>query len=230
MGGNLKHADYPSFKWPLRRFKDYMTGQMEKEGVQVLLNTPADRELLQRGNYDVVVAAMGSEPVRPAISGADGPNVRFAAEVYGGGEEKLSGEVVVIGGGEIGVETALYLCELGKHVTVLEMQMELIMDAPHAHYKDMVRAYWQKQSNFRYQCGVTVTAIERDGVRYTDWQGKEKKLFCGDVLLSVGARPLAREAMEFAGCAPRTYVIGDCDTVANVQRAMRSAYGVAASL
>lgn len=230
LGGNLRHADHPSFKWPLRQFKDFMAGQMERLGVEVRLNTPATRQLIQAGGYDVVAVAVGSEPVRPSIPGADRENVHFAAAIYGRLERELSDELVLIGGGEIGVETALYLCELGKRVTVLEAQPELIADAPHAHYKDMVRAYWKKQPNFSYQCGVHVTAIEADGVCFTDRQGQEQKCFCGDVLLSVGARPLTEHAMEFSGCAPRMYVIGDCDRVANVQRAMRSAFGAALSL
>lgn len=229
LGGNLKHADHPSFKWPLRQFRDFMAAQMDRLGVDVRLNTRADREMILAGDYDVVAAALGSQPARPPIPGAEGDNVSFAAQIYGGGEAALPDELVVIGGGEIGVETALYLCELGKKVTVLEQLPELIADAPHAHYKDMVRAYWRKQPNFRCQCGVTVTAIEPDGVRFTDWKGGSHKLPCGGVLLSTGARPLAEEAMEFAGCAPRFYALGDCGGVGNVQRAMRSAFGAAMS-
>ena len=136
----------------------------------------------------------------------------------------------MIGGGEIGVETALYLCELGKKVTVLEMLPELIADAPHAHYKNMVHNYWRNQPNFHFQCGVTVTSIDPDGVNYTDWKGEQHKIACGDVLLSIGTRPLAEEAMEFAGVADKMFVIGDCETAANVQRAMRSAFGIAVSI
>ena len=69
------------------------------------------------------------------------------------------------------VETALYLCELGKRVTVLEMLPELIADAPHAHYKNMVHNYWRKQPNFHFQCGVKVTSIDPDGVNFTDHKG-----------------------------------------------------------
>ena len=86
-------------------------------------------------------------------------SVHFASKIYGAMEDQLSDDIVLIGGGEIGVETALYLCELGKRVTVLEMLPELIADAPHAHYKNMVHNYWRKQPNFHFQCGVTVTSV-----------------------------------------------------------------------
>lgn len=230
LGGQLKHADYPSFKWPLKQFKNFMIGQMGKLGVQVLLNTRATPELLSGKGYDVVAVAVGSTPSAPPMPGIDGPNVHFAAQIYGSLEDRLSDEIVMIGGGEIGVETALYLCELGKRVTVLEMLPELIADAPHAHYKNMVHNYWRNQPNFRFQCGVTVTSIDSDGVNYIDHRGQPHKIVCGDVLLSIGSRPLTDEAMSFAGVADRMLVLGDCDRVANVQRAMRSAWSQAVTL
>jgi pyruvate/2-oxoglutarate dehydrogenase complex dihydrolipoamide dehydrogenase (E3) component len=230
LGGQLKHADYASFKWPLKHFKNFMIEQMDKLGVDVKLNTKATKEMLMGQGYDVVVVAIGSTPTKPRMPGIDGENVHYASKIYGTMEDKLSDEIVMIGGGEIGVETGLYLCEIGKKVTVLEMQPELIADAPHAHYKNMVHNYWRNQPNFRFQCGVTVTSIDPDGVNYTDHKGEHHKVNCGDVLLSIGTRPLAQEAMEFAGVADRMFVIGDCDTAANVQRAMRSAFGIAVSL
>ena len=230
LGGQLKHADYASFKWPLKHFKNFMIAQMDKLGVEVRLNTRATKELLAGQGYDVVVVAIGSTPTKPNMPGMDGANVHYASQIYGTMEDRLAEEIVMIGGGEIGVETALYLCELGKKVTVLEMLPELIADAPHAHYKNMVHNYWRNQPNFHFQCGVTVTSIDPDGVNYTDWKGEQHKIACGDVLLSIGTRPLAEEAMEFAGVADKMFVIGDCETAANVQRAMRSAFGIAVSI
>ena len=230
LGGQMKHADYPSFKWPLKHFKDFMITQMDKLGVNVQLNTFATPELLSGKGYDVVVAAVGSVPSAPALPGIDGANVHYASKVYGEMEDKLSDEIVMIGGGEIGVETALYLCEVGKHVTVLEMLPELISDAPHAHYKNMVHNYWRKQPNFRFKCGVKVTSIDPDGVNYTDYKGETHKIACGDVLLAIGSRPLADEAMKFAGVADRFVAIGDCQQAANVQHAMRSGWSAAVNL
>lgn len=229
LGGQLKHADYPSFKWPLKQFKNFMAAQMDKEGVKVLLNTPATREMLEKEGYDAVALAIGSKSVAPPIPGADGENVSFAADVYGHAEE-LPDEIAVIGGGDIGVETALYLCELGKKVTVLEMLPELIADAPHAHYREMVRAYWRKQPNFNYWCGVKVDAIESDGVRYTDHKGESHKLDAKAVLLAIGTKARTDEAFALHGAAPKTFVLGDCDTAGSVQRAMRTAYAAAVTL
>lgn len=230
LGGQLCHADYPTFKWPLRQFKEFLIRRQEECGVRLLLNTEAAPDALRAEGFDVIAVAAGSEPSAPPIPGADGPNVFFASGIYGSCEDRLGDPVIVIGGGEIGVETALYLCELGKRVMVLEMLPELIHDAPHAHYKNMVRDYWRRQPNFRYRCGVVCTAIDADGVRYLTHDGKEEKSFGESVLIATGTKPRADRTMSFAGCAPRVFAIGDCDEAGNVQKAMRSAYGMAMSL
>jgi 2,4-dienoyl-CoA reductase-like NADH-dependent reductase (Old Yellow Enzyme family)/thioredoxin reductase len=230
LGGQLLHADYPSFKWPLRQFRDFLAAKTMAGGIHVFLGTEATPDLLSAEGYDVIAVAAGTKPTRIPLPVADASNVYFASRIYGRDESALGNQVVVIGGGDIGVETALYLCELGKSVMVLEMLPELLADAPKAHYKNMVRDYWMKQPNFRYKCGVRCTAIDADGVNYTTYDGKQEKALCDSVLLAVGTKSRVETVMAFAQCAPRVIAIGDCDRVGNVQTAMRSAFGAAMSL
>ena len=229
LGGMLKHAKYPSFKWPLRQFMEYMIKQMDKEGVKVRLNTKATPELLAEGEYEVLGLALGAEPSSLPLPGKDGANVGYAANIYGH-EDELGKNVTIIGGGEIGVETGLYLAELGHLVTVLEMQYDLILDAPHAHYRNMVVNYWRHTANFAYQAGVTCTAIDPDGVRYLDPDGNEKKQQADNVLLAIGMKSKSDEAMELAAAVPYSVVIGDCDKPGNVQKCMRTAFGAASQI
>ena len=226
LGGMLKHADYPAFKWPLKQFKNFMAAQMEKEGVTVHLNTAATPELLEAGSYEVVALALGAAPTALPLPGADGPNVAYAAEIYGH-EDMLGENITIIGGGEIGTETGMYLADLGKKVMVLEMEDDLILDAPTAHYRSMVVGYWLKQENFAYKGGVTCTAITPEGVTYRTPEGRTELWRADNVLLAVGMRPLVDEAEALLHAAPYTVVIGDCDRPGNVQKAMRSAFAAA---
>ncbi len=229
LGGMLKHSKYPSFKWPLRHFMEYMIREMDRLGVHVRLNTTAARDLLAKENYEVLALALGAEPSSLPLPGKDGKNVSYAANIYGH-EDTLGRNVTIIGGGEIGVETGLYLAELGHLVTVLEMQYDLILDAPHAHYRNMVVNYWRHCENFAYQAGVTCTAIEPDGVRYLDPNGKEQKQLADNVLLAIGMTSRSDEAMALSSAAPYSVVIGDCDAPGNVQKCMRAAFGVASQI
>ncbi len=117
LGGLLKIADSVSFKWPQRDFKNYLIRQIGKSNVKVRLNTEATPELLKRERYDVLLAAVGAEPVVPPIPGVDSKTVVFAQDVYGN-EASLAPKVVVIGGGEVGVETGMHLAEKGHDVTL----------------------------------------------------------------------------------------------------------------
>ncbi len=229
LGGMLRHANYPSFKWPLRQFMEYMIAEMDRLGVHVQLNTRATKEILSAGEYQVLALALGAEPSSLPLPGKDGANVAYAANIYGN-EETLGKNVTIIGGGEIGVETGLYLAELGHLVTVLEMQYDLILDAPHAHYRNMVVNYWRHTENFAYRAGVTCTAIEPDGVSYNDPDGNPQKQYADNVLLAIGMKSKSDEAMELASAVPYSVVIGDCDKPGNVQKCMRSAFGTASQI
>lgn len=229
LGGMIRHADYASFKWPLRRFKDYLIGQMDKLGVDVRLNTRATKEMLLADGYDMVAVAVGAHPIAPPFPGKDLPNVFYGMTCYGQ-QDKLGDTVAVIGGGEIGVETALWLNELGKRTVVLEMLPELIQDAPHAHYKNMVRNFWLKQPLFESLTGVRCTAIEPDGVKYIDRDGVEKKVYSDSVLLCVGAASNTDLAESFIGAAPQMAFIGDVNTFGNVQKAVREGWSAAMNI
>lgn len=230
LGGALKHTDYASFKWPLKQFKNYLIHQMDKNGVELKLGTKATGEMIKAGGYDAVAVAIGAEPTCPPIPGSDGDNVRFAANCYGDVANELSDEIVMIGGGDIGVETALYLAELGKKVKVLEMLPELIADAPHAHYKNMVHNYWRREPNFSFKCGVRVTSIDKDGVNYIDHKGNEGKAPCKDVLLAIGMKAKTDGVMEFADCADIFHVLGDCESASSVAHAVRTGFALASTL
>lgn len=62
LGGQLLHADYSSFKWPLRDYKNYLIAQLEKSAVDVKLSTTATPELLAVEEYDAIIAALGAAP------------------------------------------------------------------------------------------------------------------------------------------------------------------------
>lgn len=229
LGGMLRHADYASFKWPLRQFKDYLISQMNKLGVDVKLNTRATKELLLAEGYDMVAVAVGAHPIAPPFPGKDGKNVFYGMNVYGH-QDELGDTVAVIGGGEIGVETALWLCELGKKCTVLEMLPELIMDAPHAHYKNMVHNYWLREPNFSSLTGVRCTEICPDGVKYIDRDGAEKLCKADSVLLCAGAASNCDMAEELMGSAPQMAFIGDVNKFGNVQKAVREGWAAAMNI
>jgi 2,4-dienoyl-CoA reductase-like NADH-dependent reductase (Old Yellow Enzyme family)/thioredoxin reductase len=229
LGGLLNTSDNVSFKWPVKKFKDYLVRQIGKSNVKVCLNTEATPETLRTDQYDAVLAAVGSEPIIPAIPGVDRKNVMLVTDVYGK-EAYLSGDVVIIGGGEVGVETGMHLAENGHRVTVLEMRGKLAPDSTPLHYYSMFKEAWEKLENFSYILHALCTSIENDHVTYRDKEGKEHKIKAGNVVLAAGMKPKNDLALRFYGSGDSFFMIGDCIAAGNIQKVMRSAFSIASML
>lgn len=228
LGGTLKFSEKVSFKYDLAKFKNYLIRQVEKSAVAVHLNTEVTPELIEKEQADVVIAALGAEPVRPKLPGIDGSNVHMALPTYGH-EDELGNSVVVIGGGQVGCETALHLCKLGKKVTILEMQTKLAPDASITHRTELMNKL-DEDENLTYYTSYKCTAITGKGVECLDADGKNQLVEGKDVIVSVGMRPHAAEADVFRLTGKRFYAIGDCSMVGTVEKAMRSAYSTAVQI
>jgi 2,4-dienoyl-CoA reductase-like NADH-dependent reductase (Old Yellow Enzyme family)/thioredoxin reductase len=229
LGGLLKTTNNVSFKWPQRDFKNYLIRQIGKANVKVHLNTEVTPEMLKKEEYDTVLVAVGAEPIVPRIPGVGGKNVVFAEDVYGN-EDALADKVVIIGGGEVGVETGMHLAEKGHNVTLLEVLDMLAPNAPPTHFYSMFREAWEKLPNFKYILKARCNGIKADKVTYIDDNGVEHAIEAGSVVISVGMKPKNDLALKFYGAADRFFIIGDCNVAGNVQKAMRSAFSTASML
>ena len=222
LGGAIKHADYIDFKWTLKQYKDYLIHQVAKRDIRVVLNTEVTPEMVQ-DRYDVVIAAVGATPIIPRIPGADGENVTIATDAIIH-SEKIGRSVVVIGGGEVGVETGMFLAQEGREVTVIEMRDELAADTTFMHYRSMFQAAWEATEGFHYVLNATAKEIGPDYVAYTDAEGVEHRIPADSVVLSVGMRAKDEEALAFYSTGKRFYMVGDCNKPGTIQTTNRSAY------
>jgi 2,4-dienoyl-CoA reductase-like NADH-dependent reductase (Old Yellow Enzyme family)/thioredoxin reductase len=229
LGGQLNHAENVSFKWPLRDFKNYLVRRIEKSDVQVCLNTETTAEMLDRNNYDVVLTAIGAEPIIPPIPGIDGRNVMFAIDVYGN-KDTLGDDIVIVGGGEVGVETGMYLAEKGHKVILLEMRDKLAPNTAPLHYYSMFMEACNKQKNLSYILNARCTEIGKDKVVYTKADGAVHEIGAGSVVIAAGMKPRIAQAMELSCAGNIFYLIGDCNEIGSVQKAMRSAFSIASTI
>lgn len=229
LGGQLSHADWSPFKWPLREFKDYMSYQLGKSAVDVRMGVEATPELLRGEDYDAIILATGAEHVMPNIPGVDGAHVWKPLDVYGR-EAELGKNVVVIGGAETGMETALYLAWMGHEVTDLTRQRMLAHDAQPVHFRENFEHDWKSRENFHYFTEVSTTEIGDGYVKFVDKDGNEHTLECDNVVACGGLVSRNELALEFAAVTDTFRVIGDARSPKNVRTAMKNAYTVASML
>lgn len=223
LGGNLKFASYVSFKWPLRQYKDYLIAQIAKSAVDVRLNTEATPEMV--ADYDAVIAAVGASPVVPPIPGVE--KAIPACDSYGK-EETLGETVVVIGGGQVGCETALHLCKEGKKVTIIEMQSALAPDASKTH-RDEMMVEMGNEENLTPVLNATVQSVTDEGVTYKTAEGTVT-VPCTGVVLAAGMRAMIPLADSFMGITPEFAEIGDCVKARTVEWATKEGFYAAMNL
>ena len=117
LGGNLIPGGAPDFKEDDIALADWYTNELNRLGVHVHLNTELNEEEIKTMDYDTVILATGSKP--KVFSLGDDLHTYTAEQVLL--KQKDAGKkTVVVGGGLVGCETALWLAQNGIHVTIVE--------------------------------------------------------------------------------------------------------------
>jgi 2,4-dienoyl-CoA reductase-like NADH-dependent reductase (Old Yellow Enzyme family) len=126
LGGVLRCEEKAPFKKLLSDYLDFQARMLSRAPVDVQLNTKVTPEFAEAAQADVVVAALGARRVVPEIPGIEGKNVLSAEEAYSY-PEKTGKRVVILGGGLVGIELAIFLAGFGRRPVILEM-METLND------------------------------------------------------------------------------------------------------
>ncbi len=113
LGGQLHLAAAPPGREEFLELAGDLETQLAVKKIKVVINKNVDESLIDEEKPDAVIVATGAVPIAPPIPGSDLNHVVQAWDVLQG--DAFTGErVVVVGGGAVGVETALFLAEKGK--------------------------------------------------------------------------------------------------------------------
>ena len=225
LGGALFFSDFVSFKDQLAEFKEYQKVQVKKLGIDVRLNTEATPSVIEEEGFDSVIAATGATPIIPNIPGVKGKNVFTATQSYTIKPENLGERIVVIGGGQVGCETALhYAMDCGKKVVLVEMQDILASDATFTHRLPLME---HMDEYTTYYLKTRCIAIGDAGITVVEDGGEERIIEADTVLISVGMKSNKEEAEAFRESAIDFVMVGDCIKPTNVEDAVRTGYEAA---
>lgn len=206
LGGNLILAAKPPGKSDIEKLIDYLKNQVSKLGVKVNLGIEATSEVIEKEKPDVVVVATGGEPIIPSIPGAKRENVVTAAGILQG-EVNAGQNIVVIGGGLLGVEVADFLATNGKTVTVVEMLNDVAAELPNARRIPLM--FRLKDYDVRILTRAKVEEITERGVSIS--RNAEKKFLEADtVVLAVGFKSRQELIDKLKGKVSEIYAGGDC--------------------
>jgi len=112
LGGQLYLAAAPPGRDEFAVLARDLEQQLIKQSVKIVFNQMVSKSLIEKEKPDAVIIATGAKPIKPNIPGADLPHVIQAWDVLS--ESVFTGKnIVIIGGGAVGVETALFLSDKG---------------------------------------------------------------------------------------------------------------------
>ncbi|MBE6991768.1 MAG: FAD-dependent oxidoreductase [Ruminococcaceae bacterium] len=224
LGGKLKCAAAADFKYDLNNFMNYLRRMVEKNDIEVRLGKDATPEIVAAEQADVVIAALGADASRPPVPGIE--KAIAAEEIYHMDADALGKTAVIIGGGDIGCETALYLAQKGVRVVIVEMLRALCPETFSLTRYAMLNLLAETRLASAYM-GASCAEVTDTGVVVRDSYGMTQEVDADMVILAAGMKPRNAAAESFRQCAPEFFAVGDCVTAKNVRTATRTAFDAA---
>lgn len=227
IGGSFRLAAIPPTKQDIATALRAYVNHCKKEGVDIRLNTPVTPELLSEINPDAVILATGGLPLRINLEGIDGENVMDAVDILDG-TKTPGNRILMIGGGMTGVETADFLAEHNKAVTIIEMRPDIALDEASAPRFFLIPRL--KEHGVEWIVNATVKKILPDGVIY-EQNGSEYTCSGYDtIVLALGVK--ANNPLEEAARAlgKQVFVIGDAAQPGPANKATEAALEAVLSL
>jgi len=230
LGGHLLEASVPEFKKDEVRLLEWYEAELANAGVKVKLNTKITLEHLKKDNPDVVIVATGSVPKDLDVPGRDKNNVIKAEELLLG-RGKAGQDILVVGGGLVGCETALWLAQQGKSVTIVEMLDELMSAGmPQCHANKMMLLDLLDFCKVKSITGAIVSEVTADGAVLTDKNFRRTEVKADTIVVAIGLREEKGLYDSVRKEFPNTYLIGDAMKVRNFMFTIWDAFEVARNI
>lgn len=253
IGGQVRWSAPATHKPEFLNQFNYYDTMLRKWGVEVHTGVEVTPELVAEEKPDLVVVATGAAPFKPPIEAVELPHVVQAWDVLKG-TVRTGREVVVVGGGSVGLETAVFLASKGtisptqlyflafhdaeapdvlrnlmvrgiKRVTVIEMASRVGQDVGPS-------TRWVLMKNLKLRgvktiTGATMKDIRPGTVTYTDSQGQDVEIPADTVVLAMGSRPENSlvTALEKVGVPVK--VIGDAAKPGKIGNAIEAGFNLA---
>lgn len=224
LGGNLLAAGAPSFKEDDLALVRWYEQELRRLCVPCHLNHAVDTELAKHADWDAVIIATGSTPKVFSL-GKDAP-VHTASEILTG-EVSCGQKAVVVGGGLVGCETALWLTQSGKEVTIVEALDKLMaVNRPLCHANSEMLERLIPFHHIDVLTGASVRSYS-GGALHVETREGSRDIPCDTVVLAVGFREENSLYQALEQDIPELYLLGDARKVSNIMYAVWDAFEVA---
>lgn len=225
LGGQWLLAAIPPGKELLNTLTVWQKGELNRLGVKIVLNTEVTMDIIEKENPDKVIVATGATPIVPTIKGIQLLHVYTAGEVLSG-KVDLKGEVVVIGGGLVGVEIAEHIAVHNKKVTVVEIRPEIAADMEPASKEFLIKSL--KKNDVNILINTKLLEIKDNSVIVETPEGI-REISSDLVVIAVGSKSnnLLYEQIKNKY---DSILLGDAQTVGKALEGINSAFDTAINI
>ncbi len=229
LGGHLIAGSAPDFKRDTKALLDWYRRELGRSKVTVKLGIAASAETVKNEKADVVFVATGSAACVPDIRGIEQSAVANAIDLLLG-KKKAGSKVVVVGGGLTGCETALWLAQQGKKVSIVEMLPEMATGVVYAYRSmllDLLAFHGVSLLN-----NSSVLEFGRGVASVIDREFRRKDLECDTLVLAAGLKADrgVYDALSHDPDIPEIYAIGDCRQPAKILDAIWDGFNVGCAI
>ena len=150
--------------------------------------------------FDRLVLATGAQPIRPKIEGIELGNIFYLRSIFNADtilqkvRSNSIANIVVVGGGYIGLEMAESLVQLGKKVTIIELAPQ-ILTLFDEDFAGILRQYLEKKG-VKIYTSEGIKALRGKEGRVTHVRTSSREIDADVVLMSLGIRPQVKLAKQ----------------------------------
>jgi 2-enoate reductase len=227
LGGHLLEASVPDFKKDLARLLDWYKKELEDLNLEIKTGFEVSPAGVKKENPEVTILAAGSIPIVPDIPGMEKEIVSTAIDLLLG-KKKAGEKVLVLGGGLIGCETALWLARQGKKVTIVELLHDLLIAGiPVQHMNRLMLLDMLKFYKVNVFTNTSLSEVTEEGAIVMDRDFGKRNLPADTVVIAAGLKPEQELYRALQGQTPNLFLIGDSRKAQNIMNSVWDAYEVA---
>ena len=222
LGGVIIPGSVPDFKLDDRRLISWYRNEMKRLNINVALNTKVTEELVDKEKPDIVIIATGAKEIKLSLPGIEKDKVASAVELLNG-TKKAGKNVLMVGGGLVGCETALYLAQSGKNVTIVEAKENILSTGkPVPHMNKIMLIDLLKKYNVKVITNNSLLSVTDEGAVLIDNKFKQQNVQADTVAIAVGFKSNNELYNKLHGKVTDLYLIGDAYQAANIMDAIWS--------
>lgn len=218
-GGTWNIAALPPYKGELITFIKWQVDECKRLGINILYNREFKEE--DAKEFDKVIIASGCKPFMPPIKGSNQKHVVQANDVLTQ-DASFGKNVVVLGGGSVGVETAEYIAFSGSNVTIIEMREDILIGL------ERETLLMLKQAVKEYQMNVyTNSKVIEIGKDTVTMERKGKTITLDEidtVVVAAGSKSVNNLVKPLEDMNIKVEVVGDAKQVRNGLSAVYEGY------